>query len=93
MHTGGTTSGNGGAAAPSIEKYSPVKLGSSSVHINRQIFTTSSSCAYRTDGLGKSYPYAVYSSPRHPAPMPSMKRFSENTWRVAAILAVSAGGR
>ena len=37
MHIRGAGSGNGGADAPSMEKYVPWNVGSSSVHISRQI--------------------------------------------------------
>ena len=54
MQIGGTMSGRGVAAALSIWKYLPLNVGCSSVHISRQICTTSSSWRSRTAVEGKS---------------------------------------
>ena len=54
MQIRGGGSGRGGAAASSMAKCWPAKLGWSSVHMRRQISSVSSSWAKRTDGLGKS---------------------------------------
>jgi hypothetical protein len=93
MHTGGTTSGRGVAAASPIENQRPSKVGCSSPHISRQICTTSSNWRRRVASLGNSYPYDSYSSLRQPAPIPRMKRFPDSTCKVDAIFAVSAGLR
>ena len=54
IQIGGMGSGSGGAIALRMRKYAPSKLGDSSVHIRRQIWTTSSNCRSRVATEGKS---------------------------------------
>jgi hypothetical protein len=62
-------------------------------HIALIIPTASSSCAILTTVAGKSYPYCLYSSSCHPAPIPNSIRPLLIISRVDNIFASNAGLR